>query len=510
MGELEYVGRVDFQVKLRGQRIELGEIENVLATTPGVAEVVASVMSLPSGDQLVAHLTGTGLDLDSVRAVAEERLPAYMRPTSWVVLEEMPRNTSGKIDRKALPLPDLAGDEHVEPANPLEVAIAEIFADVLGLDAVSVTTSFFDAGGNSLAATRLAARIGRMLDAAVTVRDVFDEPTVRGLAGRFAGAARLSTVPAAATPRPRPETLPLSSAQRRMWFLNQYEPDVASYIIPFAFRIGGRVRADDIRAAIGDVVARHEILRTTYPVGADGRPHQVIGADADFDWAVVDSEERARELVAMPYDLTRDRPIRARLYDDPAAGSLLVLAIHHIAADGASGPVLARDLLTAYEARRAGRRPDWIPLSRQYADHVLSLVEDPAVASQRRRWWVQRLAGAPTLLEIPTTYPRPGTRDSRGATVEFTIPGRTARAAAELARTAGVSTFMVLHAALAALLGRLSGGRDVVIGTATEGRDGDTDDLIGMFVNTVALRTGVEPSAPFRDLLAVVRDTDLD
>ncbi|MEO9330497.1 amino acid adenylation domain-containing protein [Gordonia aurantiaca] len=510
VGELEYVGRVDFQVKLRGQRIELGEIETVLTQAPGVTEAVASVMALPVGDQLVAHLTGADLDLDAVRAVAEAHLPTYMRPTSWVILDDMPRTTSGKIDRKALPAPEHADDDHVEPSTPIEAALTEIFADVLGADRVSVATGFFEAGGNSLAATRLAARIGRLLGVRVTVRDIFDEPTVRGLARRFADAARVPGTTMQALPAPRPETLPLSSAQRRMWFLNQYEPDVASYVIPFAFRIGGVVRPDDIRAAISDVVARHEILRTTYPTGPDGRPHQVIAADPGFDWAVVDSEEQAQQVVSVPFDLTRDRPLRARLRVHPGGGALLVIAIHHIAADGASGPVLARDLLLAYQARRAGRRPDWLPLARQYADHVLALAGDAAEAAQQRRWWVERLTGAPDLLEIPTTHPRPTTRDPRGATVDFTIPGRTAQAAADLARTAGASTFMVLHAALAALLGRLSGNRDIVIGTATAGRDGETDDLIGMFVNTVALRTLVDPDTSFRELLSAVRETDLD
>ncbi|WP_241548981.1 non-ribosomal peptide synthetase [Gordonia alkanivorans] len=500
-------------MKLRGQRIELGEIESVLQTAPGVTQVVASVMALPAGEQLVAHLTGADVDLDVVRTVAE-KLPGYMRPTSWVILDEMPSNTAGKIDRKALPLPMYAADEYVAPSTPAEIAVADVFADVLGVDEVSAGTSFFDAGGNSLAATRLASRLGRTLGIPVTVRDVFDEPTVRGLAARV---ERSGADPAALGPEvgerassPRPDILPLSSAQRRLWFINQYEPDVASYIIPFGFRIRGQVDAYDVRSAIGDVIARHEILRTTYPLGPDGRPHQVIADDVDFDWRLVDSDAEAMAVTVVPYDLTRDLPVRARLHRDPADGALLVLAIHHIAADGASGPVLARDLLAAYVARRDGRAPDWAPLPRQYADHVLELRQGDATAATRRQWWADRLAGAPALLEFPTTHPRPSTRDTRGATVDFTIPGRTASAAADLARATGTTTFMVLHAALAALLSRLSGSGDIVIGTATAGRDGETDDLIGMFVNTVALRSRVATDGGFADLLHEIRDDDLD
>ncbi|WP_275580210.1 non-ribosomal peptide synthetase [Gordonia rubripertincta] len=515
VGELEYLGRSDFQVKLRGQRIELGEIESVLQTAPGVTQVVASVMELAAGEQLVAHLTGSDVDLDTVRSVAE-KLPAYMRPTSWVILDEMPSNTAGKIDRKALPLPMYAADDHVAPSTPAEIAVAGIFADVLGVDEVSADAGFFDAGGNSLAATRLASRLGRALGVPVTVRDVFDEPTVRGLAaviersGLDDAALGVEVGERSSGPLPRPDVLPLSSAQRRMWFLNQFEPDVASYVIPFGFRLRGQVDVDDVRGALGDVIARHEILRTIYPLGPDGRPRQVIVDEAEFDWRVVDSDTEAMAVAAAPYDLTRDLPLRARLHGDPASGTLLVIAVHHIAADGASGPVLARDLLTAYVARRDGRTPDWAPLHRQYADHVLELRQGDTTAATRRRWWADRLAGAPALLELPTTHPRPATRETRGATVDFTIPGRTALAATDLARAAGTTTFMVLHAALAALLSRLSGSGDVVIGTATAGRDGETDDLIGMFVNTVALRSRVAADDGFAVLLDEIRDGDLD
>ncbi|WP_308192485.1 non-ribosomal peptide synthetase [Gordonia sp. 'Campus'] len=521
VGELEYVGRVDFQVKLRGQRIELGEIETVLATTPGVAQVVVSVMALPAGDQLVAHVTGAEVDVDELRATAEQ-LPAYMRPTSWMVLDALPLNTAGKVDRKALPAPDFASSGRVEPQTAVESALVEVFAEVLGLTSdepapVSTTDSFFDLGGNSLAATRLAARAGRVLGADVGVRDVFDAPTVRDLA------SRIETMPgyadaafhAPAVPT-RPPVLPLSSAQRRMWFINQYEPTVASYIIPFAFRIRGDVDAEHLRLSLGDVVARHEVLRTMYPLDSQGRPHQlIIDGGEVFDWRVAESVGEALAVAAAPYDLTRDLPLRARLHTEAlpstgTTGALLVIAIHHIAADGESGAVLARDLLTAYMARREGVAPDWPPLGIQYADHVLMTGDRADLIESHRRWWADRLAGAPVLLDLPTTHIRPASPTGRGATVDFVIPGRTAQAIRAVARGADATDFMVLHAALATLLGRLSGTGDVVIGTATAGRDGNTDDLIGMFVNTVALRTPLAPARPFSELVADVRELDLD
>ncbi|KSU58247.1 MULTISPECIES: non-ribosomal peptide synthetase [unclassified Gordonia (in: high G+C Gram-positive bacteria)] len=519
VGELEYVGRVDFQVKLRGQRIELGEIETVLGTTPGVAQVVVSVMELAAGEQLVAHVTGADVDVEHLRATAEQ-LPAYMRPTSWVVLDTLPLNTAGKVDRKALPAPDFVAAERVLPETDAEVAITGVFADVLGLsaaDSVSVTDSFFDLGGNSLAATRLAARVSRLLGVPVRVRDVFDAPTVRDLARRIqaadiAGAG--TAVPDRSTAPARPSVLPLSSAQRRMWFINQYEPTVASYIIPFAFRLRGTVEVEQLRRALADVVARHEVLRTTYPVSRDGRPeqriHDVDPENPGFDWAVADSESEALAVAAEPYDLTRDLPVRARVYVDPGTSALLAVSIHHIAADGESGRALSRDLLTAYSARRDGRSPDWPPLPLQYADHVLRAAGRADEQDEHRQWWARRLDGAPVLMDLPTSYPRPATPTMRGATVEFVIPGRVAQGIGILARAGDATAFMVLHAALAAVLGRLSGSRDVVIGTAAAGRDGDTDDLIGMFVNTVALRTPIVPAQPFTDLLRVVREVDLD
>ncbi|WP_283957796.1 condensation domain-containing protein, partial [Gordonia sp. GAMMA] len=470
VGELEYVGRVDFQVKLRGQRIELGEIETVLGTTPGVAQVVVSVMELAAGEQLVAHVTGADVDVEKLSATAEQ-LPAYMRPTSWVVLDALPSNTAGKVDRKALPAPDFVAAERVLPETDAEVAIAGVFADVLGLsaaDSVSVTDSFFDLGGNSLAATRLAARVSRMLGVPVRVRDVFDAPTVRDLARRtqaadIAGAG--TAVPDRSTAPARPSVLPLSSAQRRMWFINQYEPAVASYIIPFAFRLRGTVEVEHLRRALADVVARHEVLRTTYPVSRDGRPeqriHDVDPENPGFDWAVADSESEALAVAAEPYDLTRDLPVRARVYVDPGTSALLAVSIHHIAADGESGRALSRDLLTAYSARRDGRSPDWPPLPLQYADHVLRAA---GRADEHRQWWARRLDGAPVFMDLPTSYPRPATPTMRGATVEFVIPGRVAQGVGILARAGDATAFMVLHAALAAVLGRLSGSRDVVIG----------------------------------------------
>nr|WP_051989839.1 non-ribosomal peptide synthetase [Gordonia soli] len=470
-------------------------------------------MRLPAGEQLVAHVVGPDVDQDTVHAAARS-LPAYMRPSAWVFLDEMPLTTSGKIDRRALPAPVREADEHQVPTTPAEQMIAEVFADVLGVGVaeVSATDDFFDIGGNSLAATRVTARVAERLAVEVGIRDVFEAPTVRGLATLLAtrpGVAPRHT----ADPMPRPPILPTSSAQRRMWFLNQYDPTVASYVIPFAFRLGGAVDLDVVEAALVDVVDRHEILRTRYPAGPEGLPIQeILPSGGAVDWSFVDTDADALDLVERPYDLVRDLPVRARVSRrDDTGHALLVITVHHIAADGESGPVLARDLMSAYLARTSGTEPRWPALRKQYADHVLDLTRVDTDAEQRLRDRVDHLTGAPSLLDLPTHHPRPHRLSGAGATVRFTVPGRTADRVRVVARRRGLTEFMVLHAALAATVSRLSGTSDVVIGTATAGRGAPAvDDLIGMFVNTVALRTTVRHGDRFDELLDHVGAVDLE
>ncbi|WP_407043669.1 condensation domain-containing protein, partial [Gordonia amicalis] len=527
MGELEYVGRSDFQVKLRGQRIELGEIESVLQTAPGV--VAAAV--LVRDDRLVAYLSGDA-DVPAVRDHAGRRLAPYMVPDTFVVLDDMPLGTSGKIDRKALPEPELGPREIVAPASDTEQLITGIVADVLdlGVDRVSVTDSFFEIGGHSLSATRVAARISHTLSLPFTVRELFDAPSVRAMARwvdeRLGGDSvamispsgrRIGDGPGDLGSIPRPARLPLSAAQQRMWFINQFDPSSPAYNIPFAMRLHGRLDTVALRAALADVISRHEVLRTRYPQDLDGRPWQdIVPADevtVDQWWRDGDIET----LTTAGFDVTRDLPIRAGLV--AASGDhVLVVVLHHIAADGESLRPLVDDLLQAYAARTAGHAPERPSLDVQYADvalwqqRVLGSVDDPdSELGRRARWWQEKLAGLPDVLELPTDRPRPPVASHRGAVVEFEVPEDLASAIDRFARRHGVTAFMVLHAAVAVVLSRLAGSSDIALATPVAGRGrAELDALVGMFVNTVVLRTQVDPGATFGEVIGQVRDTDLD
>ncbi|WP_159441556.1 condensation domain-containing protein [Gordonia westfalica] len=505
-------------MKLRGQRIELGEIESVLHTAPGV--VAAAVMV--RDDRLVAYVSGLAdADVSQVREYAGRRLAPYMVPDTFVVLDDMPRGTSGKIDRKALPAPDLGTREVVVPASDTEHLIVEIVADVLDqpADRVSVTDSFFEIGGHSLSATRVAARISHTFSVSFTVRELFDAPSVRAMAG-WVG-ERLEGHPVAVLPDPgsipRPSRLPLSAAQQRMWFINQFDPSSPAYNNPFAMRLHGRLDTVALRAALADVITRHEVLRTRYPQDLDGRPWQdIVPADevtVDQWWRADDVET----LTATGFDVTRDLPIRAAIGTE-SDDHVLVVVLHHIAADGESLRPLVDDLLHAYAARSAGCAPERPPLGVQYADialwqeRVLGSVEDPdSELGRRARWWREQLADLPDVLELPTDRPRPPVASHRGAVAEFDVPEELASAIDGFARRHGVTVFMVLHAAVAVVLSRLAGSTDIALATPVAGRGrAELDALVGMFVNTVVLRTQVDPGAAFADVIGQVRDTDLD
>ncbi len=529
-GELEYLGRTDFQVQLRGQRIELGEIESAMVAVPGVVHAAAAVVAGPAGnDHLVGYVSSAGgpqIDVAAAKSALAQSLPSYMVPTIWVQLDRVELTTTGKLDRTALPVPDFGSvaTEFAPPATPTETVLAGVFADTLGIDGVGVADSFFDLGGSSLSATKLAARAADALGVEVGVRDVFEAPTVRELAARL-GAGTPAALPPILAVAVRPAAIPLTNAQRRMWFINRFDPALPTYNIPVALRIAGGLDADALRLAVADVLARHEVLRTLFPEH-DGVPYQLVlppEAALDLlDWAVI-ADRSAGDLAGLAaaaqtgFDLVDELPIRGRLQRVGAAEHLLLVVSHHIAGDGHSGRVLARDLVTAYSARVRGAAPAWAPLPVQVADvalweeRVLGSTADPgSVLGAELEFWRTTLTAAPSLLELPTDFPRPAAASLRGATVDFTIPAPTAAAITALAREKRVTPFMVVHTALAALLSRLAATSDVVIATPTAGRGRpEVDDLIGMFVNTLVLRTGVDDAATLADLLDRVRDVDL-
>ncbi|MGW6424729.1 non-ribosomal peptide synthase/polyketide synthase [Nocardia sp. NPDC055053] len=524
-GALVYLGRNDFQVKIRGLRIELGEIEAALGDAPGVTHATVVPATDDAGRQcLVAYVAGD-VDAAVVRAHVAGRVPAYMVPAHLVVLDTVPLNSAGKLDRSALPAADLSvTTAYVAPRPGAQTALAAVVGELLGLARVGADDDFFAVGGNSLLAMRLVARANAALGSALDVRDVFDAPTVAGLADR--ATARGDNLPPLTVADPRPDRIPLSLAQTRLWLLNRIDPDSAVYTLPIALRLTGELDTDALWAALGDVLARHESLRTIFPEDAEGPTQAVLPVDRVLPVAVVrevaeaDLADVVREIVGAGYDLTTQPPVRAALLrrtSTPDVEHVLVLAVHHIAADGVSTTPLARDLITAYAARSAGGAPVWEPLPVQYPDFTLwqhAVLGDAADPSSRLArqlaHWRDELTGLAPALELATDRPRPAVRMGAGGSVGFDVPAGVVAGIDELARRHGVSTFMVVHAAFAVLLARQGAGADIVVGTPVAGRaDAALDDLVGMFVNTLVLRTTVDGGAGFADLLAEVRAADL-
>ncbi|MEO3778895.1 amino acid adenylation domain-containing protein [Micromonospora sp. B11E3] len=525
-GTLEFLGRRDGQLKVNGVRVELGDVEAALRRLPGVRE--AAVLVRPAGDaqQLVGFVAGpadaAAGQPAALLAALREMLPAAMMPAHLVSLPELPRLTSGKVDRRALAdqaVPAGPAADYVAPRTVVEERLLAIWTDVLGRPGGGVTDDFFASGGTSLTAMRLISRVRSELGKELPIRQLFATPTVAGLAGALAD--RTTRPPLVAGERP--EAVPLSYTQQRLWFLHRLSGPGATYNIPVSLRLSGALDTGTLRAAFRDVIARHESLRTVF-VDVDGTPVQrIVPVDAVPDvltYAAVGAGEVAelvRTAADHPFDLATEPPVRAWLYDLGGDEHVLTVVVHHIAGDGWSMVRLVRDLADAYVARRDGTGDGLPALPVQYADYVLwqtrflGRLEDPdSVAGRQLAFWRQALAGAPEELPLPFDRPRPRVASGRGASVEFEVPADVHRGLLDLARHSRTSVFMVAQAALAVALARLGAGTDIPLGTPVNGRaDEALGELVGCFVNTVVLRTDVSGNPTFRELLGRVRDTNL-
>ncbi|MFL6199847.1 MAG: amino acid adenylation domain-containing protein [Thermoanaerobaculia bacterium] len=511
-GELEFLGRTDHQVKLRGFRIEPGEIEAALLGHPAVAE--ASVVPLGEGGsmRLVAYVSPAGVEVSELREHLAARLPAYMVPAAFVVLPELPLTAHAKVDRARLPAPGPASDEPGEaPRTPAEEVVAGIWCEVLGLERVSRTADFFELGGHSLLATQVITRLRSATGAELAVRELFQFPTVAALAAAVEASLSSGASPAPPiVPVSRDRDLPLSFAQERLWFLDRLMPGIAAYHIPLAVALRGDLVPEAMAAAIGGLVARHEALRTHFgegvqivdPPGYLPEPWTLPRVDLSaLPEAARTAEARrlASEEAARPFDLAAGPVLRSTLLRLAPAEHALLLCVHHIAADGWSLGIMVQEIAALY---RASTLPE-LPV--QYADFAVWQREwlQGEVLERQLSYWRKRLEGAPRL-DLPTDRPRPAVQGFRGAL-------ETLRQPAGRVRRRDATPFMVLLAALQALLARHTGQDDIVVGSPIANRNrAEIEPLVGFFVNTLVLRGDLSGDPPFSGLLAAARRTALE
>ena len=534
-GVLEFLGRSDAQVKLRGFRIEPGEIEAALLRHGDVAQAaVIAREDEAGGKRLVGYVVLRGAPESGERsgapgraAAAELRahvaglLPDYMVPSAVVLLDRLPLTPNGKLDRRALPAPSLQGGVEGRGARtPQEEILCGLFAEVLGLGRVGIDDNFFELGGHSLLATRLISRLRASLDVEVSIRSLFEAPTVAGLA-RHVGSAQAGR--AGVRAYARPAEIPLSYAQRRLWFLHRLEGASAGYVIPVAVRLAGDLDVGALERALWDVLERHESLRTVFAEREGVARQEILEASAvrpGLAVAGVSAAELAGVLAraaGAEFALDREPPLRAQLYRLSGREHVLLLVLHHIAGDGWSLGVLLRDLGRCYEARRAGREPGLAPLAVQYADYTLwqqevlgSESEEGSAILRQLAFWRERLRGLPEQIELASDRARAAVASHRGGSVGLWLDGELHAGLLRLGRSAGASLFMVLQAGLVGLLSRLGGGSDIALGSPIAGRtDSALDDLVGFFVNTLVLRTDVSGAPSMRELVGRVRSGNL-
>ncbi|HEU0052069.1 MAG TPA: amino acid adenylation domain-containing protein, partial [Longimicrobium sp.] len=547
-GTVEFLGRADAQVKLRGFRVEPGEVEAALRAHPAVREAAVAVHEDAPGDRRLIAYTVGDVDAATLLAFARERLPEYLVPAAVVVMDALPLTPSGKVDRRALPAPERTGAAggYTPPRSETEALLAAVWTEVLGVDRVGVTDSFFALGGNSLRAMRAAARVRDALGMEVPLRLFFEAPTVAAQAERLAGeedspgalenSARLAradrgddeTFPrsidgGAIVPRADDEPAPLSFAQERLWLVEQLQPGSAAYTVSTGLRVRGALDAEALGRALNEVVRRHEPLRTRL-VEAGGGAAQVVDPASPVPLATLDlstlpaaaREEALRAHAsaeaARPFRLADEAPLRASLVRLAPGDHALLFFIHHTAVDGWSLSLLFRELDALYGAFARGAQSPLLPLPVRYGDYAAwqrEALRGPALERQLD-WWRARLAGMPEVPALPTDRSRPAAPSHRGGTHRLALSRELADALRALAAGEGATLFMALLAGFQALLHRYSGDDDFGVGTPVAGRARpETEGLIGLFVNTLVLRADLSGDPDFRALLRRVRDAAL-
>jgi len=531
-GNLEFIGRGDEQVKVRGFRIELGEIESVLSTHAAVKECVVAVVGQANDKRLVAYVVsdeGEPFDSNDLRAYLKERLPEYMAPSTFVTLTELPLTSNGKVDRKALPEPERnaaeTGAEYVAARNPVEEVLSGIWEQVLKTEQVGIHANFFELGGHSLLATQVISRIRETFRVELPLRVIFESPTVAEQALRVEAALHankgLDTLPLKAVERSG--DLPLSFAQERLWFLNQLEPESAFYNMPSGVRLSGELDVDALKRTLSEVIRRHEVLRTTFPI-VDGVPVQRVSAAEPFNLPVLDLSKlpepertpEARRLAIdesrCPFDLAQGPMLRGLLLKLAEDDHIVLLTMHHVISDAWSTGVLIREVATLYSAFVKGEASPLAELPIQYTDFAVWQREwlRGEVLERQLAYWREQLKGAPPVLDFPIDHPRPAVQSYRGALHLFTLPDELTRQLKTLTRRGEATLFMTLLAGFQVLLHRYTNMEDVVVGTPIAGRNRmEMEDLIGFFINSLTLRTRFSGKMSFLDVLRQVREVTL-
>jgi len=526
-GQLDCIGRNDDQVKIRGFRIELGEIENRLLGYPGIKEAV--VLARRDGQEplrLTAYYTAHDgvVELADLREHVQAQLPEYMVPSAWVQLDALPLNNNGKVDRKALPEPDAAAlfsREYVAPQGELEIALAQIWAETLQVEQIGRHDNFFELGGHSLLAMRMLSQVRQRLGVELPLSELFADPHLGAVAAVLNRAGR-STLPEI-VPAARDQALPLSFAQQRLWFLAQMAGGNSAYNIPMGLRLRGRLDSEALQRALVHIVARHETLRSRFLSIDDQAQVTIAPVDSGLLLQVEDlrqdpqAEASVQALLAQEaatvFDLQHDPLIRGRLLRLADTHHVLLLTVHHIVADGWSMGVLTRELMALYQAFSHGQPDPLPPLALQYGDYAVWQRRwlSGEVLQRQSEYWQQTLDGAPALLTLPTDRPRPAQQDFAGSTVEVRLDERLSAGLKALSQRHGVTLFMTVMSAWSLLLSRLSGQTDVVIGSPVANRTrAEIEGLIGMFVNTLALRIDTSGAPNAAALLARVKARTLE
>ncbi|MDB9391496.1 non-ribosomal peptide synthase/polyketide synthase [Microcystis aeruginosa] len=528
-GKIEYLGRIDNQVKLRGFRIELGEIEALLNQNEAVQSSCVIVREDNLGDKrLVAYVVPQpeiNLTINEIRQFLRAKLPDYMVPTAFIRLDTFPLTPNGKIDRRALPVPDLQSKgEYIAPRNPIEEKMAQIWAEVLKLKRVSIEDNFFELGGHSLLATQVISRLQETFEIVVPLRYLFESPTIAQLSAVILKELQtgLGLKLPSIVPVNREDDIPLSWAQERLWFVNQLEGESGAYTIDLTMRLRGNINIKALEKAFQAIIQRHEPLRTQFKL-KDNKPIQAIDPNVTFTLPVVNlqnlshSEQQVKNLLlaaaSEPFDLESGSVLRVKLWQLETEEYVLLLAIHHIAADGWSIGVLIDELSAYYRSFCTGTKADLPDLSIQYADFAVWQRQwlTNEVLDRQLSYWKQQLTGVPLLHQLPTDRPRPAIQSFRGGTERLQLDSQLTQQLKKLSQESGSTLFMTLLAGFAVLLSRYSQQTDVVIGSPIANRNRtEIEGLIGFFVNSLVLRFDLSQDPTFEDFLAQVRQTTQD